>query len=167
MSIFGGSTETEGFGPRRIALVGTSRPPSSPPPPAYRMPHDDPQPIIDFRLMNPPTPAVDPRAQAARCAEQLKAVADPQRLQILGTLLAGPKTVGDITAMIGGDLAKVSHHLGVLRHAKLATATKRGRFVVYALNPAATLEPGEGAAEYSVDLGCCRFLLPAPSAESA
>lgn len=131
------------------------------------MPHDDPQPMIDFPSSNPPTPVVDPRAQAERCAEQLKAVADPQRLQILSTLVAGPKTVGDITAMIGGDLAKVSHHLGVLRHAKVATATKRGRFVVYALNPAATIEQSEGKTEYSVNLGCCRLLLPEPSAESA
>jgi len=136
------------------------------------MQHDAPQPAIDFRPSNPRNSSLDPRAQAERCAEQLKAIADPQRLQILSTLVAGPKSVGEVTAMIGGDMAKVSHHLGVLRHAKLATATKRGRFVFYSLNPTATVERGEEAAEYAIDLGCCRFLLPAalplePSSEQA
>lgn len=129
------------------------------------MPHDAPQPAIEFRPSNPQSSSLDPRAQAERCAEQLKAIADPQRLQILSTLVAGPKSVGDVTAMIGGDMAKVSHHLGVLRHAKLATATRRGRFVIYALNPAATIERSEGGAEYAINLGCCRFLMPMPPQE--
>ena len=104
---------------------------------------------------------------AKECADRLQALAEPNRIRIIDCLLTGEKNVTQLAKALGVEIVNVSHHLGVLRHAKVATATKRGRFVVYALNPAATIEQSEGKAEYSVNLGCCRLLLPEPPAESA
>ncbi len=99
-------------------------------------------------------------------ADQLKAIADPLRLQIVTELLSGPKFVGDIAQAIGESLVRVSHHLSVLRHAKLVTDKKQGRFVVYALHPDVFDESQVNATEYVIALGRCRLMLPIPTPDS-
>jgi DNA-binding transcriptional ArsR family regulator len=95
------------------------------------------------------------------CARRLKALAEPERLRIVNCLFAGPKTVGDLAAELTDEVVKVSHHLGVLRNAGLVTATKRGRYVEYALHPdvssATPSKRNESLA--AIDLGCCRLEL--------
>jgi DNA-binding transcriptional ArsR family regulator len=84
----------------------------------------------------------------------LKALADPDRLKIVQCLQMGPKNVSQLSTLLRRELVNVSHHLGVLRHARLVRATRRGNFVEYSLHPA--LIPAKQAGE-GLDLGCCRI----------
>jgi DNA-binding transcriptional ArsR family regulator len=95
------------------------------------------------------------------CAERLKALADPERLRIVAALLAGPKHVGVLAEELKDTVVKVSHHLGVLRHAGIVLADKQGRFVEYALHPDVHIERRDSTEENFLDLGCCRLALPA------
>jgi ArsR family transcriptional regulator len=99
------------------------------------------------------------RLQSRECARFLKALADPERLKIVQCLQGGPKNVGEISALLGQELANVSHHLGVLRHAGLVRDEKRGKFVVYSLHPDYFRPREEGASADVLDLGCCRLEL--------
>ena len=83
----------------------------------------------------PPRPKV--RARATRpYARLFKALADETRLEILGLLAAGGSElcVCDIESHF--DLAQptVSHHLKVLREARLVTSERRGTWVFYAID---------------------------------
>jgi ArsR family transcriptional regulator, nickel/cobalt-responsive transcriptional repressor len=94
--------------------------------------------------------------QSERCARFLKALADPERLRIIQCLRQGPMNVSALTKALGGEIANVSHHLGVLRHAGLVVDRKQGKFVEYSLAP--DVVP-DGAPGDVVDLGCCRLQL--------
>jgi ArsR family transcriptional regulator, arsenate/arsenite/antimonite-responsive transcriptional repressor len=70
-------------------------------------------------------------------ADQLKALADPARLQLLALIAEQPDA---ITADLVEDLGyltqpTVTHHLKVLRAAGLITGTARGRFVHFRVAP--------------------------------
>jgi ArsR family transcriptional regulator len=93
------------------------------------------------------------------CAERLKALADPTRLKIIQCLQGGPMNVSAIADTLGDDIANVSHHLRVLRHAGLVTDQKQGKFVVYSLDPAVFRIQESGKAPDVADLGCCRLHL--------
>ena len=95
------------------------------------------------------------RLQSNKCARFLKALADPDRLKIIQCLQAGPKNVTDLAQALGKELANVSHHLGVLRHAGLVLDEKQGRFVLYRLHPDVCRTGNE-----HLDLGCCRLEIP-------
>lgn len=114
----------------------------------------------------PELAATDPRQQFELSAERLKALAESQRLQIISLLLSGPKRVGDLATKIGHEMAKVSHHLGVLRQSRLVTATKRGRFVEYALHPDTHIERQGSREELVIGFGLVNFSLPMPSHET-
>jgi ArsR family transcriptional regulator len=92
--------------------------------------------------------------QPERCARLLKALADPERLRIVGCLRQGPRNVSEIAATLGAEIVNVSHHLGVLRNAGLVLDEKQGRFVVYRLHPEIFQSGGH------LDLGCCRLEIP-------
>jgi ArsR family transcriptional regulator len=92
--------------------------------------------------------------QPDRCARLLKALADPERLRIVDCLRQGPRHVSDLAAHLGAELVNVSHHLGVLRNARLVLDEKQGRFVLYRLHPD-VVQSGGG-----LDLGCCRLEIP-------
>ena len=96
--------------------------------------------------------------QSADCARRLKALADPERLKIIQLLQSGPKNVSTLSDLLGADIANVSHHLGVLRHAGLVRDEKQGKFVVYSLHPD-IFRPGEPGQVAAHDLGCCRLEL--------
>lgn len=93
------------------------------------------------------------------CAERLRALADPERLRIVTSLIGGPKHVGVLADELDDAIVKVSHHLGVLRHSGLVTATKQGRFVEYALHPSVFIVANLSDSENYLDLGCCRLEL--------
>ena len=104
------------------------------------------------------------RLQSDDCARSLKALADPERLKIIQCLLAGPKNVTQLAELLKGELANVSHHLSVLRHAGLVQDRKDGKFVVYSLHPGVFRPASAGAPTDAIDLGCCRLDLgPQPS----
>ena len=88
---------------------------------------------------------------ADKCAERLKAVADPDRLRVVNLLRAGPLTVGEMCDKLTMDLAKLSHHLGVLRASDIVHFDKQGRHRVYRLNPDVASNLSAGA----LDFGCC------------
>src|SRR5574341_588274 len=62
-----------------------------------------------------------------------KAVASPGRLELLDLLAQGPRTVEMLAQQTGHSLAITSHHLQVLRRARLVEAEKAGLYVTYRL----------------------------------
>jgi ArsR family transcriptional regulator len=99
------------------------------------------------------------RLQSIECARVLKALADPERLKIVQCLQAGPRNVGELSAQLGQEMANVSHHLGVLRHAGLVRDEKHGKYVVYSLHPDVFKPRDKDQPADVLDLGCCRLEL--------
>jgi DNA-binding transcriptional ArsR family regulator len=95
------------------------------------------------------------------CAARLKALADRERLRIVQCLFDGPRSVGELAELLNEEIVKVSHHLGVLRNASLVRATRKGRFIIYAVDPEvlAAVRPAKG--HKRLDLGCCTLDIPA------
>jgi rhodanese-related sulfurtransferase/predicted transcriptional regulator len=58
-----------------------------------------------------------------------KATASPARLELVELLSQGPRTVEALAAQIGQSVANTSHHLQVLRRARLVDAEKSGLHV--------------------------------------
>jgi DNA-binding transcriptional ArsR family regulator len=99
--------------------------------------------------------------QPQRCAQLLAALAAPERLKIVRFLADGARNVTEIAEMLAVPAVNVSHHLTVLRHAKLVSAKKQGRFVIYALRPRVLEEVIEaGVPKEALNLGCCQIVLP-------
>jgi rhodanese-related sulfurtransferase len=61
------------------------------------------------------------------------ALASPRRLELLDLLCQGPRTVEALSRQAGQSLANTSHHLQVLRAARLVDAEKQGLYVTYRL----------------------------------
>ena len=96
------------------------------------------------------------------CAARLKALADPDRLRIVNCLFRGPKNVSELAEELGEELVKISHHLGVLRHANVVQTQRQGKFMVYRLDPEIAAAPETPGEIKTLDLGCCRLDLPRP-----
>ncbi len=96
------------------------------------------------------------------CASRLKALADPDRLRILNSLLRGSKNVTELADEIGATIVKVSHHLGVLRAAQVVQTQKQGKFVIYSLPADVVAGIMANGGMKSVDLGCCQLELVQP-----
>src|SRR5450759_4859555 len=62
-----------------------------------------------------------------------KAIANPNRLELLDLLCQGPRTVETLANEAGLGLANTSQHLKALREARLIEAEKAGLFVTYRL----------------------------------
>lgn len=69
-------------------------------------------------------------AQIARIGQ---AAASPSRLELLDLLSQGPRTVEALARQTGQSIATTSHHLQVLRRARLVEAEKAGLYVTYRL----------------------------------
>jgi ArsR family transcriptional regulator len=70
-------------------------------------------------------------------AALFKAIADPYRLRMLATLArtSDETCVCDFTDVLPLNQPTVSHHLRILRDAKLVTSERRGTWVYYRLAP--------------------------------
>jgi ArsR family transcriptional regulator len=81
-----------------------------------------------------PPAAVDATDRTAD-AGLLKALADPYRLTMLATLARAEDEVCvcDFTAALPLEQPTVSHHLKILRDARLVTCERRGTWVYYRL----------------------------------
>jgi DNA-binding transcriptional ArsR family regulator len=66
-------------------------------------------------------------------AEVLRLLADGTRFHLLALLAEGPQDVNTLTAKVDASRSSVSQHLGRLRWAKLVTARREGRRMVYRL----------------------------------
>ena len=74
--------------------------------------------------------------EAESLAGWLKLLANANRLQIVGLLTGGERTVAEIEAALGIRQPSLSQQLGVLREGGLIRADRRAKTVVYALDEA-------------------------------
>jgi DNA-binding transcriptional ArsR family regulator len=63
-----------------------------------------------------------------------KALNDPTRRQILEMLQEKDLTAGEIAEKFRISFPSISHHLDLLKQAKLVTSEKDGQYVYYSLN---------------------------------
>jgi ArsR family transcriptional regulator len=74
-----------------------------------------------------------PDAFLGLMAEKFRMLADPTRLAILRTLMAGERNVSQVIAETGRNQANVSKHLKMLAEAGLVARRKEGLQVFYRL----------------------------------
>ena len=102
-----------------------------------------------------PVPEKAPRdglcQSTGECAQAMKVLAEPSRLQITRALVGGPRSVSQIVEATGLKLHSVSHHLGRMRLAGLVDSVRDGRNVVYSIRQGI-------ATEWGLDFGCCCIL---------
>jgi DNA-binding transcriptional ArsR family regulator len=63
-----------------------------------------------------------------------KALDDPTRREILDMLKEKDMTAGEIADKFNISKPSISHHLDILKQAKLVVAIKQGQFQLYSLN---------------------------------
>lgn len=78
-------------------------------------------------------PATLKAAVYEQIARMGQAAASPSRLELLDLLSQGPRTVEALARHTGHSMATTSHHLQVLRRARLVAAEKVGVYVTYSL----------------------------------
>lgn len=66
--------------------------------------------------------------------EIFKALSDPTRREILKLLRRGDMNAGDIAGHFDMSKPSISHHLGLLKHARLVLDVRKGQNIVYSLN---------------------------------
>jgi DNA-binding transcriptional ArsR family regulator len=66
-------------------------------------------------------------------AETFKLLGDPTRLRILFFCLDAPRSVGDIAATLDLSQSLVSHHLRLLRGARLVRGNRQAKQIFYEL----------------------------------
>lgn len=69
--------------------------------------------------------------QVVELAEMFRLMSDPTRLKIILACLDSPAAVGEMADRLGISASLVSHHLRLLRAARLLQADRRGRQVFY------------------------------------
>ena len=84
-----------------------------------------------------PSASKRPTSLKASVYEQIarigQAASSPSRLELLELLSQGPRTVEALAGQTGQSVATTSHHLQVLRRARLVDAEKAGLYVTYRL----------------------------------
>ena len=80
--------------------------------------------------LNAPT-ALDDQVDLAHLADLFRLMGDPTRLRIILTCLREPVSVGDIAARLDLSQSLVSHHLRLLRAARVLRAERRGKHMFY------------------------------------
>lgn len=66
-------------------------------------------------------------------AETFRLLGDPTRLRILFFCLGAPRSVGDIAASLDLSQSLVSHHLRLLRGARLVRGNRQAKQIFYEL----------------------------------
>lgn len=80
-----------------------------------------------------PEGALD-RDRAEEIAAIFHLLGEPNRLGILTACMAGPRSVNDLAALTGMSPSLTSHHLRLLKAARLVRARRQGKFVHYAVH---------------------------------
>jgi DNA-binding transcriptional ArsR family regulator len=88
------------------------------------------------------------RAVAPEQHDVFRAVADPSRRAILNALLDGPRSFGDLHALLPHTKGAVSQHISVLVRAGLVEVNDDDREHRYRLTPAPLLEVEEWISAY-------------------
>ncbi len=68
---------------------------------------------------------------ATEIAARFRTLGDPLRLRLLEALRGGPRSVGELATMVGGNTANVSKHLQLMLHQRFVDRTKSGVTVHY------------------------------------
>ena len=99
----------------------------------------DSKPGGDVAYFSPPIQPVLPAQEAASIAAQLRALADPTRVQIVLMLAEHPGKVCvcDITDSFNLDQSTISHHLRQLREAGIIDSVRHGVWAYYFLRSGA------------------------------
>ena len=71
--------------------------------------------------------------QLTELAELFRLLGEPNRLGIVTACLDGPLSVGEISTRLTLTQSLVSHHLRLLRAARLLKAVRRGKQVFYSI----------------------------------
>ena len=87
------------------------------------------------------------------CAERLKVLAEGNRINIVRTLMQGPKQVGSIARLLDIEQSLLSHHLRILRDAGFVDATRSGKSVIYSVSE----NIRSSQKSDSIELGCCQI----------
>lgn len=69
-----------------------------------------------------------------RLASTLSVLGESARLSIVVYLMDKPASVGEITEFLGMSQPAISHHLRLLKDARILRAEKKGKQVYYSLN---------------------------------
>ncbi len=89
------------------------------------------------------------------CAARLKTLSDETRLAVVRALMHGPRHVGELMQALDVEQSLLSHHLRVLRDARIVAAERDGKSVLYRL--VSKTVSGGGDARTVLDLDCCRI----------
>ncbi len=81
--------------------------------------------------MHTHTTASEPRTDWDFCAQLLRAVAHPVRLQILATLCEGPLCVNDVNALVAVPQPQLSQHMAALRKLEIVACHTNGPLRCY------------------------------------
>lgn len=85
----------------------------------------------------PPAPLPEGTLDRDR-AEEIAAIfhllGEPNRLSILAACMAGPRSVNELAALTGMSPSLTSHHLRLLKAARLVRPRRQGKFVHYAVH---------------------------------
>jgi ArsR family transcriptional regulator len=79
-------------------------------------------------------PALSISTDLSRTSRLCRALADENRLRIVGLLTSGERCVCELTSALELGQSLLSHHLKTLKDAGLVTDRREGRWVYYALN---------------------------------
>jgi len=71
--------------------------------------------------------------QATELGEMFRLLGDPNRLRMAALCLERPMNVGELTEALGLTQSLVSHHLRLLRGARLLKSDRQGRQIFYRL----------------------------------
>lgn len=71
--------------------------------------------------------------QTTELADIFGLLADPTRLSIVIACKDGERSAGDIAQAVGASASLVSHHLRLLRSARILKSERRGKQVFYAM----------------------------------
>jgi len=71
--------------------------------------------------------------QATELAELFRLLGEPNRLGIVASCLDGPLNVGEISTRLSLSQSLVSHHLRLLRAARLLKAGRKGKQIFYSI----------------------------------
>ena len=96
--------------------------------------------------------------EAQKCADLLQAIGEKNRIRIIECLWEGSKNVSELAKLLDIEIVNVSHHLGVLKSARLVQHEKKGRYVVYSLAP--EYFTGENGKAALLNLGWCQLTIP-------
>lgn len=97
--------------------------------------------------------------EAQKCADLLQAIGEKNRIRIIECLWDGAKNVSELAKLLKIEIVNVSHHLGVLKSARLVQHEKKGRYVLYSLAPE-YFHTSEATANSQLNLGWCRLSIP-------